>query len=60
MSRLWWAQVPVVCGGYWLVSHEPAVERAILVYLAAVSIVANAVSYSSKAQAADAEAAAAE
>jgi hypothetical protein len=57
MSWIWWAQVPVVCVGYWLISKEPSVEKFILVYLAAVSIIANAVSYASKAKAAEAKAA---
>lgn len=57
MSWVWWAQVPIVCVGYWLISSEPAIEKSILVYLAAVSIIANAVSYASKAQAAEAKAA---
>lgn len=58
MSWVWWAQVPVVAGVYWLVSKEPPIERAILIYLAVVSIIANAVSYAGKAQAAKAEKAA--
>lgn len=55
MSWVWWAQVPIVCGGYWMVSKEDSIEKLILVYLAAVSIIANAVSYASKAQAAEAK-----
>ena len=55
MSWVWWVQVPIVCIGYWFVSQEPSIEKAILVYLAAVSIIANAVSYASKAQAAEAK-----
>lgn len=57
MSWIWWAQVPVVCVGYWLISKEPTVEKSILVYLAAVSIIANAVSYAGKSKAAEAKAA---
>lgn len=57
MSWVWWAQVPIVCLGYWMISVAAPIEKAILVYLAAVSIIANAVSYASKAQAAKAEAA---
>jgi hypothetical protein len=55
LSWLWWVQVPIVCGLYWIISTEQPVEKAILVYLAAVSIVANAVSYSGKSQAAEAK-----
>ena len=55
MSWVWWIQVPIVCVGYWMISEEPTVEKFILVYLAAVSIIANAVSYASKAQAAEAK-----
>jgi hypothetical protein len=54
---VWWAQLPIVCVGYWFVSKETTVEKAILVYLAAVSIIALAVSYSGKAEAAKAQAA---
>jgi hypothetical protein len=57
MSWVWWAQVPIVCLGYWFISKEPSVEKSILVYLAAVSIIANAVSYAGKSQAAEAKAA---
>lgn len=57
MSWIWWAQVPIVCIGYWVISQEATIEKMILVYLAAVSIIANAVSYSGKAQAAEAKAA---
>lgn len=55
LSRVWWAQVPVVAGVYWSVSTEPTIERAMLVYLALVSIIANAVSYASKAKALEAK-----
>lgn len=55
MSWFWWLQVPVVCLGYWIISKEPTVEKFILVYLAAVSIIANAVSYSGKQKAAEAK-----
>jgi hypothetical protein len=58
MSWVWWAQVPIVAGVYWAVSKEAPVERLILIYLAVVSIIANAVSYAGKAQAAKAKAAA--
>jgi multidrug efflux pump subunit AcrA (membrane-fusion protein) len=57
MSWIWWAQVPIVCLTYWFISKEPSVEKMILVYLAAVSIVANAVTYSGKSEAAEAKAA---
>ena len=53
----WWANLPVVCVGYWLISDEPMVEKFILVYLAAVSIIALAATYESKAKAAEAKAA---
>jgi hypothetical protein len=55
MSMVWWAQVPLVTIVYWLISHEPLSEKLILVYLADVSIIANAVSYSGKAKAAEAK-----
>lgn len=57
MSWLWWAVLPVLSVTYWLVSKEPAIEKAMLVFLADVSVIANAVSYASKAQAAEAKAA---
>lgn len=57
MSWVWWVQVPIVCLSYWFISKEPSVEKLILVYLAAVSIIANAVTYSGKSQAAEAKAA---
>lgn len=57
MSIVWWAQLPVLTVVYWLVSREPVSEKAILVYVADVSIIANAVSYSAKATAAGAKAA---
>lgn len=57
MSWLWWAQMPIVCLGYWLISDTAPIEKAILVYLAAVSIIAIAVTYASKAEAAEAKAA---
>lgn len=55
MSWIWWAQVPIVCVGYWIISSQPPIEKSILVYLAAVSIIANAVSYSGKQKAAEAK-----
>lgn len=54
MSWFWWGQMPVVVGVYWIISTEASVEKAILCYLAAVSIIANAVTYSGKAKAAEA------
>ena len=57
MSWVWWAQVPIVTIIYWLISHEAMSEKLILVYLADVSIIANAVSYASKQKAAEAKAA---
>lgn len=54
---VWWIQLPIVIVGYWLVSQEPSIEKAILVYLAAVSIIALAATYEAKAQAAEAKAA---
>jgi hypothetical protein len=53
----WWVQLPVVCVGYWFISEEPTAERLILIYLAAVSIIALAATYEAKAQAAEAKAA---
>jgi hypothetical protein len=55
LSWFWWIQVPIVCVGYWIISKEPPIEKMILVYLAAVSIIANAVSYSAKAKSAEAK-----
>jgi hypothetical protein len=55
MSWIWWAMMPVVCIVYWFISEEESIEKAMLVFLAAVSIIANAVSYSGKAQAAEAK-----
>lgn len=55
MSWVWWAQVPLITLVYWLVSKEPVIEKLILVYLADVSIVANAVSYASKSKALEAK-----
>lgn len=55
IERIWWAQLPVVCVSYWLVSREPPIEKAILVYLAAVSIIAIAATYGSKAKGAEAK-----
>lgn len=55
MSWIWWAIMPIVCGIYWFVSKEPPIEKMILVFLAAVSIVANAVTYSGKAKASEAK-----
>lgn len=57
MSLVWWVQVPVICVTYFFVSSAPLSERLMLIYLAAVSIVANAVSYATKSKAAEAKAA---
>lgn len=57
MSWVWWAQMPIVCIGYWFISTADPPEKAMLVYLAAVSIIAIAVTYSGKAKAAEAKAA---
>jgi hypothetical protein len=57
MSWVWWAQMPIVGIAYWLISTAPPIEKAILVYLAELSIIAIAVTYSSKAKAAEAKAA---
>lgn len=57
LSWLWWGLVPIVCVTYWLVSKAEYPERAMLVVLAAVSFIANAVSYSGKQKAAEAKAA---
>lgn len=56
-SLVWWAMMPVVCVTYWFVSTERPIEKAMLVFLAAVSIIANAATYSAKAKAAEAKAA---
>ena len=53
----WWVNLPVVTIGYWLISDEPVAEKAILIYLAAVSIIALAATYESKSKAAEAKAA---
>ena len=52
MSWFWWIQVPIVCGTFYF---EIIDEKVILTYLAAVSIIANAVSYSGKQKAAEAK-----
>lgn len=57
MSWLWWGMVPVICIAYWLTSKADYSERAMLCVLAAVSFIANAVSYSGKQKAAEAKAA---
>lgn len=57
MSFVWWIQVPIVCIVYWFISKEPPIEKMILIYLAGVSIIANAVSYATKSEAAKSEAA---
>lgn len=54
MSWVWWVQIPIVSVIYWF---ELVPEKAMLIYLANVSIVANAVSYASKQKAAEAKAA---
>lgn len=55
MSYVWWAQLPIVCIGY---PFAPSwMEPFMLSYLAGVSIIANAVSYASKAKGAEAKAA---
>lgn len=58
LEWFWWANLPIVCGGYAIVSKEPLVERVILIYLAAVSIIALAATYGAQAKAAEAKAAA--
>ena len=57
LAWVWWALVPIVTVVYWFVSKEATIEKAMLVFLADVSIVANAVSYETKAKAAEAKAA---
>lgn len=57
MSVLWWLQVPIITIVYWMISKEPPIEKVILTYLADVSIIANAVSYATKAKALRSEAA---
>lgn len=51
----WWANLPVVMLGYWFTSKEAPVEKVILIYLAAVSIIALAATYESKAKGAEAK-----
>jgi hypothetical protein len=53
MSWVWWIQVPLICVTYFFVSDAPLSERLMLIYLAAVSIIANAVSYKAVAKAAE-------
>lgn len=53
----WRANVPVVCITYWLMSKSAVSEKAVLVYLAAASIIALVVTYDGKAEAAEARAA---
>jgi hypothetical protein len=55
MSWVWWAQLPLVLITYWFVSTEPTPEKLMMMYLAAVSIIAIAVTYASKAKAAEAK-----
>lgn len=57
MAAVWWALIPLLCVSYWLVSKEAPAERAMSLIIAGVSFAAMAVTYSSKAQAADAKAA---
>lgn len=57
IAWFWWANLPMVCVGYWLISKEDAIEKFILVYLAAVSIIALAATYETKAKALEAKAA---
>lgn len=54
---MWWVQIPLVAIVYWLVSKEPWPEKLMLVYLAVVSIIAIAVTYEAKSEAAKAKAA---
>lgn len=56
-SWFWWALVPVICVTYWVVSDEKYPERIMFSILAAVSFIANAVTYAGKAEAAEATAA---
>lgn len=53
----WWANLPVFLPAYWLLSQEPWPEKVMLCYLAAVSIIALAVTYESKAKGSEAKAA---
>jgi hypothetical protein len=55
MSWVWWALIPLVSVAYWVISSEAGIEKAMLVFLADVSLVANAVSYASKAKALEAK-----
>ena len=54
---VWWANLPAVEGAYWFVSKEPLAEKLMLMYLAAVSIIALAATYGAKAKGAEAKAA---
>lgn len=54
LSWVWWVQAPVIAITYFFISDAPLSEKLMLIYLAVVSIIANAVSYASKAQAAKA------
>ena len=57
MSWVWWAQMPIVGVVYWIISTAPPIEKAILVYLAELSIIAIATTYETKQKAAEAKAA---
>lgn len=57
IERLWWANLPIVCITYWFVSKAELAEKFMLIYLAAVSIIALAATYGAKRQAAEAKAA---
>lgn len=53
----WWANLPVFLPGYWALSEAPVTEKIMLMYLAAVSIIALAATYESKAKGAEAKSA---
>lgn len=55
MAGVWWALIPCITLAYWFVSSEEVAERIINLIIADVSFAAMAVTYSSKAQAAEAK-----
>lgn len=55
LALAWWIQIPIVSVVYFVVSKEPFSEKLILIYLAIVSIIANAVGYESRSEAAKAK-----
>lgn len=55
LSRIWWSQAPIVCGGYLYVSNEGWPEKLIAGYIAFASIAAMGATYAGKEKAALAE-----